>query len=414
MTTQDPNTSNKNKVAANSGAPATSAKSFVKFAIGLTAAEVILGSVAAAIVIWWGVITVAASAGHWQITNLTVHYAMERSVAYHAPKLKHPALDDAALIREGAAYYETGCAPCHGAPGKARSPIERGALPPPPLLTHVGRTFPPDELHWIIKHGIKLTPMPAWPTQKRNDGIWALVAFLEKMPSLTPAAYRKLAFGSLAPLDAMTEPHLSSLDRFPVFAATSCSSCHGVDGRGRGGAFPNIAGLNKNYIEHALQSFADGTRPSGFMEPVVFDLNKGLRKRFAAFYASLPRGKAPAATKPAKDIVLGARIASEGIGKAQACMSCHAAAINAHSSTIPPLTGQPARYLKAQLHLFRDGIRANTPNAEIMARIASHLSNVDIDAAADYFASLPSGSASEAQAKTQAKVPAKPDANAHG
>src|SRR5205823_4347642 len=43
--------------------------------------------------------------------------------------------------------------------------------------------------------------------------------------------------------------------------AAACSSCHGANGEGSPAAgFPRLAGQGRIYIEHQLNSYADGTR----------------------------------------------------------------------------------------------------------------------------------------------------------
>jgi mono/diheme cytochrome c family protein len=55
----------------------------------------------------------------------------------------------------------------------------------------------PPELFWILKHGIKMTGMPSWGDHG-DDELWAVVAFLQKLPSMTKEDYAKLVIASLA------------------------------------------------------------------------------------------------------------------------------------------------------------------------------------------------------------------------
>jgi mono/diheme cytochrome c family protein len=58
-----------------------------------------------------------------------------------------------------------------------------------------GGADPPDarRAFWIIKHGIKMSAMPAWGRTLEDGEIWDLVAFVRKPPSMSPEAYRRLA-----------------------------------------------------------------------------------------------------------------------------------------------------------------------------------------------------------------------------
>jgi mono/diheme cytochrome c family protein len=103
-----------------------------------------------------------------------------------------PALDDAKLIETGARHYAEMCSDCHLAPGKSESEIRAGLYPQPPDLTrHLHAS--PAEAFWVIKHGIKMSGMPAWGKTHDDSSIWGLVAFLQKLPELTPAQYLALA-----------------------------------------------------------------------------------------------------------------------------------------------------------------------------------------------------------------------------
>ena len=140
------------------------------------------------LVLWSGIYDIAATAKHPWPVALLLHYAMERSVAHNAPMLIPPDLNDPTLVLRGAMHFATGCAPCHGAPGQLASPIAQQMTPVPPGLYSANRDFTPSELFFIVKNGVKMTAMPAWPAQKRDDEVWAMVAFLEHLPEYTTAA----------------------------------------------------------------------------------------------------------------------------------------------------------------------------------------------------------------------------------
>jgi cytochrome c553 len=359
----------------------------LRYGVPFLAGAAALAGMGGALFAWSGLYDVAASAGHLPITRDFLQYVMKQSVAFHAPHLKAPPLDDPKLILRGAAYYHTGCAPCHGARGIQASPIEIRATPPPPPLYSMAQTFSPDELHWIVKHGIKLTAMPAWPSQQRDDEVWAIVAFLEKLPTLDQNAYQEIAIGPKPETSAEQKPGLSALAEPPPQVGPDCARCHGIDGRGRKHAFPNIAGLNSAYILDQLDLFSDGTRPSGFMQPVAANLTDDEKEKLSAYFARLPRGEVQEPIVPAADLKFGESIAQFGVsGKIPGCLSCHSANPADLSPDIPQLTGQSSDYLVQQLLLFRSGVRAQTPNAEIMARFAKELTETEINVVSAYFA----------------------------
>src|SRR5688572_10416832 len=91
-----------------------------------------LGAAGALLIAVSGVISVAASRGHFPFVEQFLELAMRRSVQHHAESLTPPDLDSPDLIRLGAAHFHGGCAFCHGAPTIPISPVAQHMLPPPP------------------------------------------------------------------------------------------------------------------------------------------------------------------------------------------------------------------------------------------------------------------------------------------
>jgi len=44
----------------------------------------------------------------------------------------------------------------------------------------------------VVKHGLKMTGMPAWGITHDDELLWDIVAFLRKLPELTPEQYKAL------------------------------------------------------------------------------------------------------------------------------------------------------------------------------------------------------------------------------
>jgi cytochrome c553 len=321
----------------------------------LSAALVLAGggvfaAVVAVIVILSGVFDVAATSKHSWPVAFVLHFTMQRSVAAHAPSLTPPDLDDPALILQGATHYATGCAPCHGGPGELASPIAQQMTPVPPGLYDVGRDFTPDELFWIVRHGVKMTAMPAWPAQQRDDEIWAMVAFLRHLPDQNTAAYARLTgiVGTPGFLDGDVARPASATP----FDPAPCGRCHGADGMGRAGAFPRLAGLSEIYIANALRAFRDGSRPSGFMQPVAASLTDAQIAAAAKYFSALPEQTASATERQ-----------GEPPAGVQKCLSCHVRDAAQRQPAIPDLAGQPPGYLATQLHLLASGERPSPVRA---------------------------------------------------
>lgn len=337
---------------------------------------------------WSGLINVGASTGHWGITDWFLHYAMRQSVATHAMGIEAPPLDDPALIRRGAGHYATGCAPCHGGPGQPRSVVVEAMTPPPPFLPPKIGEWEPAELFWIVRHGVKLTGMPAWVAQERADEVWAMVAFLLQLPSLDTDEYRHLTLGELAGDQAgQDRPGLEPLAGSSEPALAACIRCHGRDGVGDAiGAFPRLAGQNAGYLFASLQAYAAGDRHSGIMEPAARLLSEAEMRRLSDHYAGMETP--PQALPPSDAEEPGAAIAQRGVAGAgiPACTACHEPRRSERYLQYPSLCGQSAGYLAAQLRLFKEGVRGGTAYAPIMEAIARRMNDAQIDAVAAYFA----------------------------
>ncbi|HEX7111783.1 MAG TPA: cytochrome c [Mizugakiibacter sp.] len=142
--------------------------------------------------VWSGAYDIGADVPHWRLTARVLDALRERSIERRAEDVKVPSnLDDPKLLAEGAEHYDAMCTGCHLAPGMDETEIRAGLYPKPPKLAE-GRMGDPREAFWAIKHGIKLTAMPAWGQTHDDAKIWAIVAFLRKLPSLTPEQYRQL------------------------------------------------------------------------------------------------------------------------------------------------------------------------------------------------------------------------------
>jgi hypothetical protein len=48
------------------------------------------------------------------------------------------------------------------------------------------------EIFYIIHDGIRLTGMPAWGTEEKDDDSWKLVVFIRHLPYLTPKEEREM------------------------------------------------------------------------------------------------------------------------------------------------------------------------------------------------------------------------------
>jgi mono/diheme cytochrome c family protein len=165
-------------------------KTILKF-LGVLAILALLG----VLFIFSGCYDVAASTPDAGLVKWVLQTTQARSVhrAYESleGQVRIPKLDDPQLIQTGLVHYHEMCATCHGAPGVKISEIGQGLNPTPPELASQGGDEPL-ETYWIVKNGIKMTGMPSFGMTHTDDEIWAIVAFVDRMPKLSPAEYQAL------------------------------------------------------------------------------------------------------------------------------------------------------------------------------------------------------------------------------
>jgi len=151
-----------------------------------------------------GQYNVAADAPHWDVTTRAMATIRERSIAARAAGLAVPNLADPALIALGAEHYAGMCTGCHLAPGMGDNEMRQGLYPKPPNLSE-RRDRSPAESFWIVKHGLKMSGMPAWGVTHDDEAIWGLVAFLQQLPAMDGAAYAALTQAEGANMGATAE-----------------------------------------------------------------------------------------------------------------------------------------------------------------------------------------------------------------
>ena len=170
----------------------------VKLLILLTILSI--GSVA--VVMYSGMVNVAADEPHSDFVYWLLEETRENSIKKASQDIEVPDLSDPELLLTGGTDYEFMCSSCHLKPGQKESDMSLGLYPTPPNLTlanteHEGHEHGDDEQaarknFWVIKHGIKASGMPAWGKTHDDQRIWAMVAFIKQLPTLTPEQYQVL------------------------------------------------------------------------------------------------------------------------------------------------------------------------------------------------------------------------------
>ena len=151
---------------------------------------VLLG--AAVVGIYAGLYNIAADVPHTQPVYWLFETVRYSSIAARARNTIVPNdLEDSNRISRGAGQYAEMCSFCHLAPGMKRTEISRGLYPRAPELRRKTELTPAEQF-WIVKHGVKMTGMPAWGVTHEDELLWDVVAFVRKLPELTSEQYETL------------------------------------------------------------------------------------------------------------------------------------------------------------------------------------------------------------------------------
>lgn len=202
--------------------------------VGALAVLVAIG-IGGVFVVTSGIYNVAANEQHLRPTFWLIQFALRRAVEHRAAGIEVPPLADERVVQRGLAHFRVHCVACHGAPGVAPQSFAFGMTPAPANLVDAAREWKPAELYWVIREGIKMTGMPAWQFHLADDDIWAVVAFMQRLPALSPAQYRSLPD---VPVPAHAEAAASAAGPAPVDLPRAkqaidhylCLTCHRIPG----------------------------------------------------------------------------------------------------------------------------------------------------------------------------------------
>ena len=152
----------------------------------------IIVGIGAAVFFLGGFYSVAATAEDPGIVRWALIQVRTASINRHATEQPPANINDAQTVQAGAKAFAThGCANCHGAPGVPWQKYSEGLNPDPPDLKKVVDQQTPAQLFWVVKNGINMTGMPSFQLAgAKDEEIWAIAAFLKKLPTVSDADYK--------------------------------------------------------------------------------------------------------------------------------------------------------------------------------------------------------------------------------
>ena len=215
-----------------------------------------------------------------------------------------------------------------------------------------------------------------------------------------------------APVEAQP---LESVDALAELAATVpgnaqngatlagvCAACHGTDGKSTiPDIYPNIGGQSEHYLARQLALFKSGERANAIMQPFASMLSAQDMRDVGAHFASQPTSAGIAddtvvAAGPyegMKFYEIGQQLFRRGDFERgiPACMACHGpTGAGNPGPAYPQVGGQQAWYTARRLEEYRAGTtnERDTGMFDIMAAVASALSDEEISALASYMQGL--------------------------
>jgi mono/diheme cytochrome c family protein len=153
-----------------------------------------------------GIPDVAATKPEGKMMKWFLSTTKDYSIGARAKNITAPPLEDSALVAMGFDHYNDMCVTCHGAPGKSVDEFARGLNPHAPNLARSTRDMEPAEMFVVVKDGIKMTGMPGFASTHSDSEVWAIVAFLKHLQTLTPETYKALQNSRLQ-IDAESIEH---------------------------------------------------------------------------------------------------------------------------------------------------------------------------------------------------------------
>lgn len=143
----------------------------------------------ALLVVLTGAYNVAATDRHETVVAWALDTTMENSVQSRAENLDEAVSFTPAMIAAGAGEYKAMCEHCHGGVGVQAAEWSMGMVPNPPALARVADQWEPGEVFWIVRHGIKMTGMPAFGDTHGAETIRNIAAFVKALPQMSAEQY---------------------------------------------------------------------------------------------------------------------------------------------------------------------------------------------------------------------------------
>lgn len=113
--------------------------------------------------------------------------ALDAAVDRRATDAKNPLPPTDENLIAGMNIYQQDCSGCHGDVQHPRDPFGASFYPRAPQFLEDAPDMPENQNFYIVKHGVRLSGMPAWGPSLDDQKIWKVTTFLSHMDKLPPA-----------------------------------------------------------------------------------------------------------------------------------------------------------------------------------------------------------------------------------
>lgn len=163
--------------------------------------------------VYSGIPDVAATKPEGSMMRWFLSTTKDHSIEARAKNITVPPLEDSALVAKGFDHYHELCVMCHGAPGKTPDEFAKGLNPHAPNLARSTRDMDPSEMFLVVKDGIKMTGMPGFTSTHSDSELWAIVAFLKRLQTMSPEEYTSFQKSRPHGIMEETEEHHDGIKR---------------------------------------------------------------------------------------------------------------------------------------------------------------------------------------------------------
>lgn len=203
-----------------------------------------------------------------------------------------------------------------------------------------------------------------------------------------------LALALCAPLFAFAEgaasdPFVKGDAAAGATKAAVCTACHGPGGNGAiNPEWPKLAGQGSAYIAAQLAAFKSHARNNPIMWGQAAALSDQDMADLGAYFGS-QKAVPGVASKDAIPVAQKLYRAGDAVRGIPACSACHGPnGAGNPAAQFPHIGGQNSGYSATQLKNYRAGERGKEGKGQMMAAVAAHLTDAEIEALASYISGL--------------------------